>query len=87
MKKFIASIQIMPHDALLDPQGKAVTAAMKNIGLPDVAAVRVGKNIACEISAPDDSSARQMVTLACERLLCNQIMERFEFHVAEVKDL
>ncbi|HRC32831.1 MAG TPA: phosphoribosylformylglycinamidine synthase subunit PurS, partial [Bacteroidia bacterium] len=30
--KFKASIDIMPLKALLDPQGKAVSATMKNIG-------------------------------------------------------
>jgi len=30
--KFIAEIDVMPLKALLDPQGKAVTASMHNIG-------------------------------------------------------
>ena len=34
--KFKAEIDIMPQDALLDPQGKAVTSALQNIGLSEV---------------------------------------------------
>ena len=34
MSKFKAEIDVMPHDALLDPQGKAVTNSMKNLNLP-----------------------------------------------------
>ena len=81
MKKFLASINIMPHDALLDPQGKAVTAAMKNIGLPSISSARIGKHITCEINANDKTEAETLAKSACEKLLCNQIMEKYEFHV------
>ena len=30
--KYIAEINVMPLKALLDPQGKAVSSSMKNIG-------------------------------------------------------
>ena len=31
--RFKAEIDVMPLDALLDPQGKAVSASMGNVGL------------------------------------------------------
>ncbi|MEY3845136.1 MAG: phosphoribosylformylglycinamidine synthase, purS protein, partial [Bacteroidota bacterium] len=34
--KFKAEIDVMPLDALLDPQGKAVSHSMKNIGLSEI---------------------------------------------------
>ena len=34
--KFKAEIDVMPLDALLDPQGKAVTNSMSNIGLSEI---------------------------------------------------
>ena len=34
--KFIAEIDVMPLKALLDPQGKAVSGSMKNVGLPEI---------------------------------------------------
>ena len=40
MAKFIADIDVMPMKALLDPQGKAVSASMKNLGLPEIDNVR-----------------------------------------------
>jgi len=43
--KFKAEIDVMPHDALLDPQGKAVTNSMKTIGLSSIEGVRIGKHI------------------------------------------
>ena len=34
--KFKAKIDIMPLKALLDPQGKAVSASMTNIGISEI---------------------------------------------------
>ena len=43
--KFRAEIDVMPLKALLDPQGKAVTASMKNLHLSEIENVRIGKHI------------------------------------------
>mgnify|MGYP000956845789 CR=1 FL=1 len=43
--KFKAEIDVMPHDALLDPQGKAVTHAMSSIGMHEIEGVRIGRHI------------------------------------------
>jgi phosphoribosylformylglycinamidine synthase subunit PurS len=77
--KFKAEINVMPHDALLDPQGKAVTGSMKNIGLAAIQNVRVGKRISLEVEAADEAAAKQMVDDACQKLLANMIMERYDF--------
>lgn len=82
--KFKAEINVMPHDALLDPQGKAVTGSMKNIGLPAIQNVRIGKHISLEVEAGDEAQAKQMVEDACTKLLANLIMERYDFTLAKV---
>ena len=41
--KFTAEINVMPQKALLDPQGKTVSANLKNIGLDALTNVRIGK--------------------------------------------
>ena len=79
--KFRASIDIMPLPALLDPQGKAVSSNMKNIGLSSIDNVRIGKHITLEVEAGSQSEAEEQVNTACEKLLANQIMEQFEFRV------
>lgn len=43
--KYTAHINIMPHKELLDPQGKAVNNSLHNLGLTQVADVRIGKHI------------------------------------------
>ena len=83
--KFIAEINVMPQKALLDPQGKAVGANLKNIGLEACSNVRIGKHITMEVEAADEQLAGSMVKEACEKLLINPVMEAFEFEVKAVK--
>lgn len=81
--KYAASITIMPLKALLDPQGKAVTASMKNLGLPQIENVRIGKHITLEIDAENKEDAHSKVDEACKKLLANPIMEFYEFQLSE----
>ena len=81
--KFRAEIDVMPLKSLLDPQGKAVSASMGNVGLPEIENVRIGKHISLEIEAESKEKAGEKVEDACKKLLCNQIMESFEFIVSK----
>ena len=83
MKNFRASIDVMPHDNLLDPQGKAVTGAMGNLGLPEISGVRIGKHITLHVEAADKKAAEAKVDEACKKLLANQIMEKYAFILEE----
>ena len=83
--KFIAEIDVMPLKALLDPQGKAVSSSMKNLKLPEIDNVRIGKHISLEIEAATKDVAKATVDEACKKLLCNQIMEFYEFELHEAK--
>lgn len=74
----------MPLDALLDPQGKAVTSSMKNLGLSEITNVRIGKHITLQIDAKDRAAAEAKVDEACRRLLANQIMEKYAFTLHEL---
>lgn len=81
--KFKAEIDVMPLKALLDPQGKAVTSSMKNLGLPQITNVRIGKHITMEVEADSIENANGMVEKACKDLLHNPIMEGYDFHLVE----
>jgi phosphoribosylformylglycinamidine synthase len=81
--KFKAEIDVMPLDALLDPQGKAVSNSMKNIGLAQINGVRIGKHIRLFVEAASQSEAEQMVDTACKKMLANQIMESYHFELTE----
>ena len=77
--KFKASIDVMPLEALLDPQGKAVTQSMSNLGLNEISNVRIGKHITLFVEAENVEAAKEQVNQACNKLLCNQIMESYTF--------
>lgn len=81
--KFKAEIDVMPLAALLDPQGKAVSNNMSNIGLPEISGVRIGKHITLEIEAKDKAEATSKVDQACKKLLVNEIMEGYTLSVTE----
>lgn len=82
--RFKAEIDVMPLDALLDPQGKAVTSSMKNIGLSAIEGVRIGRHVRLFVEASDKNAADAMVDDACKKLLSNQIMESYSYTIEEV---
>ena len=84
MTKFQAEIDVMPKKEILDPQGKAVTGSMKNLGLAEIQNVRIGKHITLEIEADSAETAHNKVEQACKSLLANLIMESYSFSVKEV---
>ncbi|MCS7028373.1 MAG: phosphoribosylformylglycinamidine synthase subunit PurS [Bacteroidia bacterium] len=76
--KFIAQIKVMPLKNILDPQGKAVQAGLKNIGHHNVSQVRVGKNIEVILEADNQEAAQRQVEEMSKSFLANLIVEDFE---------
>ena len=56
-----------------------VTQSMSNLGLNEISNVRIGKHITLFVEADNVESAKEQVNQACNKLLCNQIMESFTF--------
>jgi phosphoribosylformylglycinamidine synthase len=84
MIKFQAEIDVMPKKEILDPQGKAVTGSMKNLGLTEIHNVRIGKHITLEIEADNEEAANTKVEQACKNLLANLIMESYSFKLHKI---
>jgi phosphoribosylformylglycinamidine synthase len=84
MIKFQAEIDVMPKKEILDPQGKAVTGSMKNLGLSEIHNVRIGKHISLEIEAENEETANAKVEQACKTLLANLIMESYTYKIQQV---
>jgi len=82
--KFTAEIDVMPIKSLLDPQGKAVSASMSNVGLSEIKNIRIGKHVTLEIEAENLEIANNKVDEACKKMLCNLIMESYTFKLTEV---
>ncbi len=81
--KYTAHVNIMPLKELLDPQGKAVSNSLHNLGITQVQDVRVGKHVTLSIEAANTAAAEQATTEACKKLLANQVMEAFTFTITE----
>ena len=82
--KFKAEIDIMPQDALLDPQGKAVSNSMSIIGIPEISGVRIGRHVRLFVDAQNQEDAYEKVDEACKKLLANLIMETYSFKIETV---
>jgi phosphoribosylformylglycinamidine synthase PurS subunit len=85
MKKYTATISVMPLKEILDPQGNAVNLGLKNLGISTVSQVRIGKNINLMVDAASKEEATTVVDAACKKLLANLIMEEYSFQIEEVK--
>ena len=71
-------IKVMPLKDLLDPQGKAVLGGLKNLGLNEIADVRLGKHITLQIEAATEDAARAIADEAAKKVLSNAVMEFYE---------
>ncbi|WP_457652339.1 phosphoribosylformylglycinamidine synthase subunit PurS [Rhodocaloribacter sp.] len=79
-----ANIRITLRPSILDPQGKAVHHALKNLGFDTVDQVRMGKYVEMWIETDDEAEARRVAREACEKLLANPVMEDFDITLEPV---
>ena len=80
--KYSVHIHILPLRDLLDPQGKAVTGSLHNLGLGELSDVRVGRHITLQVEAGSPEAAKAVAETACQKLLANPVMEYYEIEVA-----
>lgn len=83
--KFTVEINILPHDGILDPSGKAINQNLNNIGVMGVENVRVGRYILLTIDAESKENAILRAEEACDKLLINKVMEKFSITVRETE--
>ena len=78
---FTAEVKVMPLKELLDPQGKAVSDGLKNLGLKNINDVRIGKHINLHIEAANKEAAAAIAEEAAKRLLANPVMEEYSIQI------
>ena len=83
MTRFCFSIAIMPREGILDPQGKAVEAALPQLGASTVHGVRIGRRIELTVDADDASTAREVVEKLAAEFLANPLVERWAIEEAQ----
>ena len=59
--KFSVKINILPQDALLDPQGKTVENNTTKLGISNISNVRIGKHVTFTIESGNVDEAKKTV--------------------------
>jgi phosphoribosylformylglycinamidine synthase PurS subunit len=75
-------VEVMPKPEILDPQGKAVTGALKRLGFTGLS-VRQGKRFEIEIAGEITPERIAQVTEAADSLLANTTIENYVVRVDE----
>jgi phosphoribosylformylglycinamidine synthase PurS subunit len=76
-----ARIIVTLKTGVLDPQGKAIEAALKSLGIDGIDSVRQGKVFDLEVSAADGPAAEATLRTACEKLLANTVVENYAIEI------
>lgn len=77
-----ANVFITLKNGVLDPQGQAVSASLKQLGFAEAGEVRIGKFIELEVDAADAAAAKSKVAAMCEALLANTVIESYRVEIA-----
>ncbi|MBF0338034.1 MAG: phosphoribosylformylglycinamidine synthase subunit PurS [Nitrospirae bacterium] len=80
MMKVVVYVRL--KDSVLDPQGKAVSGGLRNLGFAEVTDVKVGKMIELYMdNATATDNLKERVGDMCQKLLVNTVIEEFRFEV------
>jgi len=71
-------VNVKLKEGVLDPQGKAVSHALKSLGFSNINGVRIGKQIVLDIDESDEKKAKEEVAKMAEELLANTVIEDYE---------
>ena len=78
-----AIVNISLKEGVLDPQGRAISHSLNDLGFNEVSDVRVGKQIVLEIDENDPTRLRQRVARMCETLLSNTVIEDYSIIIPD----
>jgi phosphoribosylformylglycinamidine synthase len=74
-------VRVYPREGVLDPQGKAIAAALGRLGHNAVQDVRAGKVFFLELEGTDPKKAEAEARKMAEELLANTVIESFDVRV------
>lgn len=78
-----AKIFVQLKPSVLDPQGKAVTNSLHNLGYGAVSETRISKYIEINFDNDDETQVEMMVKDICKELLANPNTEIYHFELAK----
>ena len=68
-------------EGVLDPQGKAVESALKNLGFSGIKKIRQGKLFDLELDTKSKEEAEKLAEEICKVLLANMVIEDYKIKV------
>jgi phosphoribosylformylglycinamidine synthase len=68
-------------EGVLDPQGKAVEAALNNLGFSGINKIRQGKLFDIELDTDSKEEAERLTIEICKVLLANMVIEDYTVKV------
>ena len=74
-------IRVYPRHDVLDPQGKAIAAALTRLGHRSVTDVRAGKVFFIDVATTDRAAAEVEARKMAEELLANTVIEGYDVRV------
>jgi len=81
----LARIHITFKNGVLDPQGKAVHHALKDLGYNEVSGIQMGKYLELQLDGISGEEAQNRVTEMCEKLFANTVIESYRFTLESVE--
>jgi len=80
-----AKIFVQLKPSVLDPQGKAVTNSLHNLGFDKVLQTRISKYIEINFDSDDRDFVSTQTTRICDSLLANPNTETYRFELEEIE--
>ena len=74
-------VRVYPRQDVLDPQGKAIAAALARLGHRSVKDVRAGKVFFPEVEGSDASEVEKDARRMAEELLANTVIEGYDVRI------
>jgi phosphoribosylformylglycinamidine synthase PurS subunit len=74
-------VRVYPREGVLDPQGKAIAAALGRLGHSAVRDVRAGKVFYLDVAGTDAKAVEADAKKMAEELLANTVIEGFDVRV------
>lgn len=76
-----AKVTVYPRPEILDPQGKAIEQALRNVGFEAVTKVRAGKSFEVELEGLGADEARALLEKLCRNHLANTVVEDYSYEL------
>ena len=84
MARVVVDVMLKPE--ILDPQGRAVQAALTRLGLTGVADVRQGKRFEISLDGVLDEDRNETLNTLAAELLANPVIEDYSLRIEETQE-